>query len=275
MSQPAHHVHRARLYKLASLAFDRPTGDLREAMIADEFDGQLIESAAMCGDGNLREHAERVAAESPDGAAEIDDHYSTYAALFGFEQGGEIKQYEIEYRPGTLVTSTDTLADIAGFYGAFDLSLEDGNRERVDHLCVELEFVSHLALQTAYLEESGDETGVDVVTNAQADFLEDHLGRWLPQFRDTVQAESDAPFYHALADLVVALVEADADWFDVEPTVFEETPPSPLEGVTEPGDESDFRCGTCGTTPSSTDRQQPGTEQFPIGDRDGPDRRPR
>lgn len=276
MSQATHHVHRARLYKLASMAFDRPTDDLREAMLSAEFDDQLVESAAVVGDERLREHAGTVAAESPDNPDEVDDCYSTYAALFGFEQGGEIKQYQIEYSPGTLVTSTNTLADIAGFYGAFDLGLEEGNRERVDHLCVELEFVSHLALQTAYLAESGDEAGVDIVTNAQADFIDDHLGRWLPRFRDTVQEESDDPYYHALADLIVALVEADADLFDIEPDVFDETPPGPLENFTEPGDASDFRCGTCGTTPSSGDQQRPsqqpdpGTGQFPMGDRDGP-----
>ncbi|RKD97209.1 TorD/DmsD family molecular chaperone [Halopiger aswanensis] len=280
MTQPDHHVHRARLYKLASLAFDRPTDDLREAMESDEFDDQLVESAAALGDDDLRETAETVAAESPTDPDAIDDCYSTYAALFGFEQGGEIQQYEVEYGPGTLVTNTDTLADIAGFYGAFDLDLEAGNRERVDHLCVELEFVSHLALQTAYLAETGDEKGVEIVANAQADFLEDHLGRWLPRFRETVHEDADDPFYRALADLVVALVEADAERFGVEPDVFPETPPSPLEDFTQ--QDGDFRCGTCGGGPSQSPAQgqgqprgpsagpTPGSDQMPMGDRDGP-----
>ncbi|QSW98704.1 TorD/DmsD family molecular chaperone [Haloterrigena alkaliphila] len=275
MADPEHHVHRARLYKLASMAFDRPTDDLREAMRSDEFDEQLVESAAALEDDRLRDHAETVAAESPDDADEIEDCYSRYAMLFGFEQGGEIQQYEVEYGPGTLVTSTDALADIAGFYGAFDLELEAGNRERVDHLCIELEFVSHLALQTAYLERTGDQAGVDVVTNAQADFLEDHPGRWLPRFRDTVHEGADDAFYRALADLVVALVEADADRFGVEPNVFPEEPPAPTEGLTGGGD-GDFRCGTCGSNPSSAEGGRPpkqprsGTQQFPMGDRDGP-----
>ncbi|WP_049923371.1 TorD/DmsD family molecular chaperone [Halopiger djelfimassiliensis] len=273
MTDPQQHVHRARLYKLASIAFDRPTDDLRAALCSDEFDDQLVESAAALDDEALSEHAETIAAESPDDPDAVDDCYSTYAALFGFEQGGEIQQYEVEYSPGTLVTNTDTLADIAGFYGAFDLELEAGNRERVDHLCVELEFVSHLALQTAYLEKSGDETGVDIVTNAQADFLEDHLGRWTPLFRETVHEEADAPFYRALADLVVALVEDDADRLGADPDVFDETLPSPTEALTGAGD-GDFRCGTCGTTQSSTDQHgssRPSEPaEFPMGDRDGP-----
>lgn len=250
------------------MAFDRPTDDLRAALESDEFDGQLVESAAALGDDELREHAETVADLSPDDADDVDDCYSRYAALFGFEQGGEIRQYEVEYGSGSLVTNTDTLADIAGFYGAFDLGVEEGNRERVDHLCIELEFLSHLALQTAYLAHTDDQQGVEIVTNAQADFLEDHLGRWVPRFRDTVHEDADDPFYRALADLVVALVEADADRFGVEPDVFPEVPPSPTEDLVGGGD-GDFRCGTCGSSPSPT-TPSPGSDQMPMGDRDGP-----
>ncbi|SEQ33719.1 TorD/DmsD family molecular chaperone [Natrinema salaciae] len=270
MSRPQQHVHRSRLYKLASMAFDRPTDDLRDALVSDAFDDQLVESAAVLGDERLREHAETVATESPDDRDAADECYSTYASLFGFEQGGKIPQYEIDTGPGTIVTSTDTLADVAGFYGAFDLDLEEGNRERVDHLCVELEFVSHLALQTAYLQQSGDETGVDVVRNAQADFLEDHLGRWVPRFRDRVRDESDAPFYQALAELVVALVSADVDRFGIDPDEFTETPPSPVEDIAAGEDGRDFRCGTCGGGSSGPSAPTPGSDRMPMGDRDGP-----
>ncbi|TYL36469.1 dehydrogenase [Natronococcus pandeyae] len=256
------HVHRARLYKLASLAFDRPDEALEEALLSGAFDEQLLESAAALGNDELHEHAAAVVEESPTDSDAIDELYSNWAALFGFEGGGDIDQYQIEYSPGTLVTSTDVLADIAGFYKAFDLSMDEGNHERVDHLCIQLEFVSHLALQTAYLEESGDETGVEVVTNAQGDFLEDHLGRWTGRYRETIEDETDVAFYQALAALVDTLVDDDVDRFDVEPKEFKETPPSPLEGLHD--DDGDFRCGTCGSTPS------PSTGEMPMGDRDGP-----
>jgi putative dimethyl sulfoxide reductase chaperone len=258
----ADHVHRARLYKLASLTFDRPGDAIGEALLSGTFDEQLLESAAALGDDELREHAAAVVEASPADEDGVDDLYSNWAALFGFEEGGDISQYQIEYSPGTLVTSTDVLADIAGFYGAFGLSVQAGNRERVDHLCLELEFVSHLALQTAYLAEDGDETGVEIVTGAQGDFLEDHLGRWTGRYRETIDEETDVAFYRALAALIETLVDADTERFDVEPKAFRETPPSPLEGLHD-GD-GDFRCGTCGTTPS------PGSGEMPMGDRQGP-----
>ncbi|ELY52341.1 TorD/DmsD family molecular chaperone [Natronococcus jeotgali] len=256
------HVHRARLYKLASLAFDRPDEELEEALVSGTFADQLLESAAALENDDLEEHARAVVEASPTDAAGVDELYSDWSSLFGFETGGDIRQYQIEYSPGTLVTSGDTLADIAGFYRAFGLSIAEGNRERADHLCIELEFLSHLALQTAYLENEGDETGVAVVTDAQGDFLEDHLGRWIGSFRETVAEEVDVEFYRALGALVDTLVGDDTDRFGAEPKTFEETPPSPLEGLND--GEGDFRCGTCGPTSSGS------TPEMPMGDRDGP-----
>ncbi|MDG5817248.1 molecular chaperone TorD family protein [Natronococcus sp. A-GB7] len=261
------HVHRARLYKLASLAFDRPDDELEDALLSGTFEKQLLESAGALDNEALEEHAAAVAEASPTDADEFDEYYSNWSALFGFEAGGNIQQYQIEYSPGTIVTSTDTLADLSGFYKAFGLSMEDGNRERADHLCIQLEFLSHLALQTAYLENEDDDTGVEVVTDAQGSFLEDHLGRWTGRFRETLAEEADVEFYRALAALVDSLVADDTDRFGVEPKKFEETPPSPLDGLNE--GEGDFRCGTCGTTPSGSTPSGPSAE-MPMGNREGP-----
>ncbi|ELY91878.1 anaerobic dehydrogenase-like protein [Natrialba hulunbeirensis JCM 10989] len=301
-SKTAHEsVHRARLYKLLSLAFDRPGEALESALVSGTFDEQLLESAAaLDGDSEgdddgtdtaLYDAASAVVNESPTTQAAVDEHYSTWTSLFGFETGGDIPQYEIEFSPGTLVTSTDTLSDIAGFYDAFGLSLADDRRERVDHLCIELEFVSQLALQTAALAKKDDETGLEIVTDAQGSFIEDHLGRWLPRYREAIEdvdgtdekdetgEETDTAFYDALAVLACRLVERDADQFAVEPDVFAETPaePSPLEGLTNSEGDVDFRCGTCGSGsgPSSapaTEREaEPEPEpQLPMGNRDGP-----
>ncbi|ELZ04807.1 anaerobic dehydrogenase-like protein [Natrialba chahannaoensis JCM 10990] len=302
-------VHRARLYKLLSLAFDRPGETLESALVSGTFDEQLLESAAVLdGDvtdeseendpttdahGDLHDAATTVVDASPATQEAVDEHYSTWTSLFGFETGGDIPQYEIEFSPGTLVTSTDTLSDIAGFYDAFGLSLAEDRRERVDHLCIELEFVSQLALQTAALAKKGDETGIEIVTDAQGSFIEDHLGRWLPRYREAIEdadvgddgssrdeqegrnKPDETAFYDALAVLACQLVERDADRFAVEPDVFAETPaePSPLEGLTNSEGEVDFRCGTCGSGagPSSAPATEPGPEpQLPMGNREGP-----
>lgn len=252
----AEHVHRARLYKLVSLAFDRPGEPLAAALRSETFAEQVRESATAL-DGateagtegrDLADDATAVAEASPTESAGVDDLAADWAALFGFEAGGDVSQYQAAYAPGTLVTNTDLLADIAGFYAAFDLSTADDGSERVDHLCLELEYVSHLALQTAYLLRRGDDAGVEVVAGAQADFLEDPLGRWTGRYRDAVRADADAGFYPTLASLVETLVTADLDRFDRDPDPYPETPPAPLAERRD--DEGDFRCGTCGVAPS-------------------------
>ncbi|MFC6717274.1 molecular chaperone [Natrialbaceae archaeon GCM10025810] len=266
-------VHRARLYKLASLAFDRPTEEVEEALTTGEFAEQLLESAAALADeggaDDLRERAEAVVADCPEDPDGVDDLYSSYSSLFGFERGGDVAQYELAYAPGTLVVNTNELADIAGFYEAFGLSVADGNRDRVDHLPTQLEFCSHLALQAAYLELDEDETGLEIVTDAGGAFVEDHLGRWIPRFRETVHEETDAAFYRALANLVDALVSFDADRFGVEPRPYQETGSSPTDAFLGDDDGADFRCGTCGLSSSEPNPSQ-GEPQMPMGDRNGP-----
>ncbi|NGM70988.1 dehydrogenase [Natronolimnobius sp. AArcel1] len=243
---PHQHVHRARLYKLASLAFDRPSDELSAALERGEFQQQLVESARALESEALLEHAETIAEASPTEPAGVDDLATQYSTIFGFEHGGEISQYEIEYSTGTVLTSTDTIADLSGFYNAFGLEKVDGRRDRSDHLCLELEFVSHLALQTAGLALDDDKQGVTILENAQEDFLEDHLGRWIPQFRTTVEEGTDVAFYRAFAALCDELIAADAERFGAEPTVFPETPPSPTEHFLGGDEEGDFRCNGCG-----------------------------
>lgn len=266
----AEHVHRARLYKLASLAFDRPGETLAAALRSGTFAAQVRESATAL-DGateagiegrNLADDATAVAEASPTESAGVDDLAADWTALFGFEAGGDVSQYQAAYAPGTLVTNTDLLADIAGFYAAFDLSRSDEGPERVDHLCLELEYVSHLALQTAYLDRCGDDAGVEIATGAQADFLEDHLGRWIGRYRDAVRADADAEFYPTLASLVETLVAADLDRFDRDPDPYPETPPAPLAERRD--DEGDFRCGTCGVAPSPPTAPSERTPQGPT-----------
>ncbi len=255
---PRDNTHRARLYKLASLAFDRPDEEFREALLSGEFADQLVESAAALDNETLAVHADAVVEEAPTDEAGVDDLYSEWATHFGFEEGGEIQQYQIEYGPGTLVTSTDTIADIAGFFKAFGLEIRDGNRDRADHLCLQLEFCSHLALQTAYLQLDEDETGIDVLVNAQEDFIEDHLGRWIPRYSETVEDECVSAFYRELARLVDELVAEDVDRLDINPDVFPETPPAPMEQFTG-DDDGDFRCDSCGID------SMPGTDGIPNG----------
>lgn len=241
-------IRRARLYGTLAAAFDRPD----ETVIATVEDGSIVEELSTA--ATVLEGQEATAGPLADALpADAGALRSAYAEAFGNENEATVSQYETEYAPGTLVTNTDQLADMAGFYRAFGLDVASDSRDRPDYLPTQLEFATHLLAQRAYLRTEADETGVAIVTDAWAAFVEDHLGRWVPRFADAVHEEVDAPFYRVLADLLEALLEDETERLGVSPDVFEAEPTAPLESV--PGlerDEEGRLATSCGSMASGS-----------------------
>jgi len=122
------------------------------------------------------------------------------------------------------------LADIAGFYRAFGFTVGGPVRERPDHLAVELEFMHVLALKEAYAAERGIAEHVEICADAQRKFLQDHLGRWIGLFAESLtRTTADSP-YRALAGVAAAFVKADAEHLGVQPEQrrLTELKPTPL-----------------------------------------------
>jgi TorA maturation chaperone TorD len=119
-----------------------------------------------------------------------------YEALFG----GAVRcpPYEGSYESDPIRSSRE-LADVAGFYRAFGAAASGPASERPDHAGCELEFLSFLAVKRLAAEEAGEEEAATVCRDAEATFLQDHLGRWFPAFCREVAQASDAYFYRLLA----------------------------------------------------------------------------
>ena len=89
---------------------------------------------------------------------------------------GEMRRHEPLERklvPGPSMGAT--LADLAGFYMAFNL--KTNSEIPMDHLSVELEFMANLALREAYALVNGNKEMLEIVTKAERSFLRDHLSR--------------------------------------------------------------------------------------------------
>ncbi|GAB3667671.1 TorD/DmsD family molecular chaperone [Halopiger thermotolerans] len=209
-------VHRSRLYSLCSLGFDRPGDDFAAAREAGAYDEELRESAAVIGEDVAT--AAAAVADALEGADHRDLH-DQWASLFGVEEGVTVSPYELTYLPGPLMTNVRRLADIRGFYEAFDLAVAEGKTDRGDHVCFLTEFLSHLSHREAALRLAGDDEGVAVVVDARRSFLEDHLGRWYWRFADEVGDHDDGELavYAALAELLAALVEREVEQLDLDP----------------------------------------------------------
>lgn len=140
-----------------------------------------------------------------------------YVATFGHAARGSVPMNEIEY--GDLkadpLFQPHRLADLAAFYRAFGLEVDDAAAERHDHLCIELEFMSVLAAKEAYaIAEQLD--ALDVIRAAQKNFLREHLGRWSPAFGRRLRTATNG-LLAVLGNFLGAFIEAECACFGVRP----------------------------------------------------------
>jgi TorA maturation chaperone TorD len=148
--------------------------------------------------------------------ASHDPHGPAYTRLFGHTARGEIPLYETEYGAGDPIQQPHELADLAGFLGAFGLTVDPEQHERVDHVSCECEFLAFLALKEAWALECGDDETLAETRKAARLFLRDHLARFGPAFGHRLARADAAGFYGALGDALRALVETDCLRLDVE-----------------------------------------------------------
>src|SRR5690606_16188236 len=97
-------------------------------------------------------------------------------------------------------------------------------RERPDHIVVELEFCSLVYRKELHaLAELGGEE-VEVCRQTIRSFLADHLACWAPAFGRRVAAVASHAWYRELGELLAVWVEADTARLGVVPTEVAERP---------------------------------------------------
>jgi DMSO reductase family type II enzyme chaperone len=72
------------------------------------------------------------------------------------------------------------LEDLLRYYEFFDVKLSETDREYPDHLVTELEFIAWLSQRAWIAEQEGHDA--EPFRRASRDFLDRHLGAWLPEF---------------------------------------------------------------------------------------------
>lgn len=147
--------------------------------------------------------------------------------------------YETEYGLPHEYRQSQEMADIAGFYRAFGFTLGGPVRERPDHIAVELEFMHILALKEAYALDTSLPEQEEICVTAQTKFLQDHLGRWINLFAQSVALNTADSVYKTLAQWTADFVQADAARLGVALS------PRPLSDVQHTPFDPDFSCATC------------------------------
>lgn len=138
---------------------------------------------------------------------DMDELQSAHRRLFGHVVRGKCPPYELEYGRREILQQASELADLAGFYAAFGMQLNDDAHERPDHVCAECEFMSVLAAKEAHALEKKDDEARTVIVDAGRSFLADHLGLWLPAMARRLRDADPDGFYGAMGRLAGSLIE--------------------------------------------------------------------
>lgn len=83
-----------------------------------------------------------------------------------------------------------------------------------DHVSTELEAMAYLCGREASAREDDNVPLLDEVLRAGAEFLNEHLARWLPRFADRVARADSTGFYGAIAGAADAFVRHDVAMID-------------------------------------------------------------
>jgi putative dimethyl sulfoxide reductase chaperone len=171
--------------------------------------------------------------------ADVDAFRDAHMTLFPPITSSDAPGYETAYRGDGIFQQTALLADIAGFYRAHGLRAGGTERERLDHITVELEFMAVLMRKIVASLQAGEFANAEICSEMAILFLRDHLGCWAPAYGRRVTTVSTSDWYRSLGALLTAWVELELDSEGVDPVEVVEQP-LPFE----PPD--DGMCGPCG-----------------------------
>lgn len=137
--------------------------------------------------------------------------------IFGLLIGKSAPPNETEYRRSTdAFFRAQELADINGFYRAFGLERDPRERERPDHIALELEFMGRLIEKELAAAKSGHaplREKAPLCQDAQRKFFAAHLGWWAPAFAGLMRQAAASGLYAAHADALAAFIASERAFF--------------------------------------------------------------
>jgi DMSO reductase family type II enzyme chaperone len=202
---------RSILYEALALGFRPPTEETVARLVAPDAIKALADAITVL-DSAWGTHLAQLLLECPLGTSApqplcaLDPLQSSFRRLFGHTARGGIPAYETEYGEDSLFQPPQEMSDLSGFYRAFGLMLRPSERERIDHISSECEFMLFLARKEAYALVQGDASMLAETRRASRLFLWHHLGRWAPAFGGRLAQGDRGGFYGTLGELLAAFV---------------------------------------------------------------------
>ncbi|MBW1903115.1 MAG: molecular chaperone TorD family protein, partial [Deltaproteobacteria bacterium] len=97
--------------------------------------------------------------------------------------------------------------DVKNFIESSGLEYKPEYKGLPDHISVELEFMQQVTLREEQAWKEEDEEGALYCMKIEKKFIQEHLGRWIPDFCEKVVQEAELPFYRAMASLTKNFLE--------------------------------------------------------------------
>lgn len=208
---------RSCVYQLLKTAFHYPD----EEMAALVRDGVLVrdiradaQSLIKSDKSNLLKAIQNL--ESTLDGLTVADLQEQHGRIFGHTISKECPAYETEYGEPHIFRQAQELGDISGFYTAFGLEVSDTNKERLDHISTELEFMHFLTYKEVYAREHHSSKEIEICRDAQKKFFKEHLGRWAPLFLKRLAGKAQNGFYKELAQLTESFLVLEVEFLDVK-----------------------------------------------------------
>jgi len=142
----------------------------------------------------------------------LDDLAADYAAIF-LNSSLHTSPYESVWLTDDGLTRQEPMFQVRHWYEKYELAAQNWRIRPDDHLVLQLQFLSHL-----FALDDKRETLQDA-----AQFLDEHLLRWLPQFSARVAKRCATQFYAGLTVLMTQYLE---EMRDILAQVLEEPRPS-------------------------------------------------
>ena len=203
------------LYKILSLGFSYPEEnnwvriESQFTMTKDLFEGEMLS------------RLKRIKEYFIENRNRIDEIKSEYLNIF--DVGRKISPYETEYITEKLSRKPFELSDIAGFYRAFGLRVNEvmRNKEALDHISIELEFMAILEWKEQYAMENGQEENVKIVKDAKLKFFKEHLARWGFFFCRQIYELGGDNFFIRLARLLEHVLILECKRYSIDVSIFD------------------------------------------------------
>jgi TorA maturation chaperone TorD len=132
-----------------------------------------------------------------------------YADLFLAGKNGWGTPSESSYLEGILYGNATM--DVIERYAQFGFVKERSFTEPCDHIALECAFMAALGMELAAHASSGNRCELKRLVDAQSNFLQFHMARWVPGWAEKVKEAAGTDFYKAVADLACSLIAADRD----------------------------------------------------------------